>query len=66
MGRKAKYSKKLKLEIIKRYLKGESANLLAHEYGLTKSGNDTIRKWSNQYNSRGEKVFAKLNMFIMC
>ena len=57
MGRKAKYSKELKLEIIKRYLKGESASLLAHEYGLTKRGNDTIRKWSNQYNSRGEKAF---------
>ncbi|MBQ7641310.1 MAG: hypothetical protein IJS83_02480 [Acholeplasmatales bacterium] len=37
MGRKAKYSKELKLEIAKRYLKGESASALANEYGMFKS-----------------------------
>ena len=37
MGRKAKYSKELKLEIVKRYLKGESASALANEYGMPKS-----------------------------
>ena len=30
MGRKIKYSKELKLEIVKRYLKGESASALAN------------------------------------
>ena len=34
MGRKAKYSKELKVEIVKKYLKGESASILANEYGL--------------------------------
>ena len=57
MGRKAKYSKELKLEIVKRYLKGESANQLANEYSLSKSGARTIRKWTNRYNSLGEKTF---------
>ena len=57
MGRKAKYSKELKLEIVKRYLKGESSSVLANEYGLTKSGKDTIRQWSNKYNSLGDKAF---------
>ena len=31
MGRKAKYSKELKIEIAKRYLKGEPASALANE-----------------------------------
>ena len=35
MGRKIKYSKEMKLEIIKRYLNGESASALANEYGMT-------------------------------
>ena len=29
MGRKAKYSKELKLEIVKRYLKGKSASIFS-------------------------------------
>lgn len=31
MGRKAKYSKELKLEIVKRYLNGKSASALVKE-----------------------------------
>ena len=34
MGRKEKCSKELKLEIVERYLKGESTILLVHEYGM--------------------------------
>ena len=37
MGRKAKYNKELKLEIVKRYLKGESPSALVNEYELPKS-----------------------------
>ena len=36
MSRKNKYSKELKLTIVKRYLKGESSASLANEYGMTK------------------------------
>ncbi len=57
MGRKAKYSKELKLEIVKRYLKGESASALANEYSLLKRGPHTIRDWVHKYESLGEKVF---------
>ena len=57
MGRKAKYSKELKLEIVKRYLKGESASALANEYALLKRGAHTIRDWVNKYESLGEKSF---------
>ena len=53
MGRKAKYSKELKLEIIKRYIKGESITALANEYGLPKYGKNQIFKWVNKYHSLG-------------
>ena len=36
MSRKLKYIKELKLEIIKRYLNGESASILAFYYYLPK------------------------------
>jgi len=61
MGRKAKYSKELKLEIVKRYLKGESANALANEYALLKRGPQTIREWVHKYESLGEKAFNHSN-----
>ena len=57
MGRKIKYSKELKLEIVKRYLKGESASALANEYGMSKRGSAIIREWTDKYNSLGEKAF---------
>ncbi|MGM9970421.1 MAG: hypothetical protein ACI35S_08510 [Anaeroplasma sp.] len=41
MGRKAKYNKELKFEIVKRCLNG--ATSLANEYGMTKRGEATIR-----------------------
>ena len=57
MGRKAKYSKELKLKIVKRYLKGESAYALANKYGMTKRGAALIMKWINKYKILGEKTF---------
>ena len=57
MGRKAKYSKEFKLEIVKRYLKGESAISLGNEYRMTKRADAIIMEWVHKYNSLGEKAF---------
>ena len=57
MGRKAKYSKELKLEIVKRYLKGESAIHLVNEYGMPASMNDKVRKWAHKYEICGDIAF---------
>ena len=57
MGRKAKYSKELKLKIIKRYLKGESASVLAKEYNMPNSMYSEIIKWANKYKELGESAF---------
>ena len=48
MGRKAKYSKELKIEIIKRYLNGESATSLANKYNISTA--EIVRKWVLKYN----------------
>ena len=61
MGRKAKYSKELKIEIVKRYLKGESASILANEYGLSKRGSDRIRKWVHKYELYRDSSFDYSN-----
>ena len=61
MGRKAKYSKELKLEIVKRYLKGESASALANEYGMPKNMDSEIYKWVHKYEAIGEGVFENSN-----
>ena len=57
MGRKIKYSKGLKIEIVKRYLKGESASSLANEYGMPKSMAKKIIHWARRYEILGEKGF---------
>ena len=60
MSRKIKYSKELKLEIVKRYMNGESASLLATEYDL--NGRDARRqiiKWCNKYKTLGETAFEE-------
>ena len=57
MGRKAKYSKELKLEIVKRYLKGESAISLANEYGMSYNTRREIMIWVRKYESNGESSF---------
>ena len=61
MGRKIKYSKELKLEIIKRYTNGESASSLANEYGMSKYGADMICRWGNRFKILGESGFEKTN-----
>ena len=68
MSKKARYSKELKLEIVKRYLNGESPLSLANEYGLSTSGKVRIWRWSNKqinefYNLNNKKdyfCFSKL------
>ena len=57
MGRKVKYSKELKLEIVKRYLKGESPSVLANEYKLEQKTDNPIRYWARRYESLGNKAF---------
>jgi transposase-like protein len=58
MRRNAKYSKELKLKIVKRYLKGESAISLANYYGIEgKRAPCRIRIWVHQYEALGEKAF---------
>lgn len=57
MGRKAKYSKELKFEIVKRYLKGESSLALAKEYGMPDSMYNNIVYWLHKYEALGEKAF---------
>lgn len=61
MGRKAKYSKELKLEIVKRYLKGESASALVNVYRMPKSMNCQIIKWAHKYEVLGESIFDNLS-----
>ncbi len=60
MGRKAKISKELKLEIVRRYIKGESPSFLANEYGLVGiSGRERIRIWANKYSELGCNAFEE-------
>lgn len=55
MGRKSKYSKELKVEICKRYFKGEgSYKSLAKEIGCHQS---IIHCWVKQYQAHGELFF---------
>ena len=60
MEKKAKYSKELKLEIIKRYLKGESSVKLANEYEMSNMSGD-IRKQAHRYEVLGENAFMVSN-----
>lgn len=57
MPREPKYSKQLKLEIIKKYLSGTSALELKNFYGLSKRGDAVIRVWVHRYEVSGEKAF---------
>ena len=61
MGRKANYSKELKLEIVKRYLNGESATSLVNEYGMTQFGNSLVFEWVHRYEALGETAFDNLS-----
>ena len=55
MGRKAKYSNEIKIEICKRYLNGEGATFLANEYGVPHM--ETIIGWVRRYEILKEKSF---------
>ena len=57
MGRKTKYSKELKLETVKRYLKGESNISLCDEYRIPYRKGKTIISWANKYVALGESAF---------
>ncbi len=57
MGRKAKYSKELKLEIVKRYLSGESNVSLCSEYNIPYNKGAKIISWANKYKALGESTF---------
>ena len=54
MGRKSKYNKELKLEMVMKYKSGVSANELGENYSIPKG---LVFQWTNQYNSNGESVF---------
>jgi len=58
MGRTAKYSKEIKLEIVKRYIEGESASQLAEEYMIKgKNAANAIYEWRLKYEAIGESAF---------
>jgi transposase-like protein len=60
MGRKQKYSKEVKLEIVRRYISGESATTLADEFRITgKWSAKQIRTWRNKYEQIGVNAFNK-------
>ena len=54
---KPKYSFEIKVDAVKRYLAGESAMMLAHEYGMPKKGCNLIRRWSAKYQEHGDRAF---------
>lgn len=55
MGRKSKYSKELKLSIVKRYLDGEGSTFtLAKEINTT---NNAVCNWVKKYQTFGESAF---------
>lgn len=59
MGRKSKYSKELKLSIVKRYLAGEGSTVsLAKEINTTDT---VVRRWIKKYNAHGDSVFDESN-----
>lgn len=61
MSRKSKYSKEFKLEIIKRYLNGESSATLSNEYNLPNSYRNKIIDWARRYEVLGESGFESSN-----
>lgn len=59
MGRKAKYSKEIKLEIVKRYLNGQSTISLVEEYNMKPGMIREIPKWAKRYKVLGESTFEE-------
>lgn len=52
-----KYSKEFKVNIVKRYLNGDSPVKLAQEYGMGKQGRRLIHRWFHLYELHGEYGF---------
>lgn len=62
MSRKVKYSSDLKVEICRRYLRGESVSYLASEYGIKgKYAHNEIREWAQRYKAQGKNTFDETN-----
>ena len=58
MGRKLKYSKEAKLEIVRRYIEGESATKLSQEFSIgVKYPERMILEWRHKYEALGESAF---------
>ena len=59
MGRKSRYTKELKISIVKKYLNGEGSSYsLADEIG---TDNSVILKWVKKYQANGEGAFDLTN-----
>lgn len=55
MGRKPKFNREIKIDIIKNYLSGENTIVrLANDYAVNRR---TILRWINEYQQLGEKAF---------
>lgn len=50
MSRKIKYNKELKLEVVKKYLKGESATLFANEHNISRCHGRRLRNQMISFN----------------
>ena len=59
MGRNIKYNAELKINICRRYLNGESATLLANEYGVPHM--ETIIGWVRRYEILKDNAFTSFN-----
>lgn len=59
MGRNIKYNAELKINICRRYLNGESATLLANEYGVPHM--ETIIRWVRRYEILKDNAFTSSN-----
>lgn len=58
MGRKEKYSKEVKLEIVRRYIAGESAKVLSREFSIGgKYPECMIRRWRRKFEVIGVNAF---------
>ena len=61
MGRKTKYSKELKFEVVKRYLNGDSTIELGRLYNIVIQHGMPILRWVRKYKALGESAFDESN-----
>ena len=61
MGRKTKYSKELKIEVVKRYLNGDSTIELGRLYNIVTQHGMPILRWVCKYKALGESAFDESN-----